>query len=127
MVAIWDDLWFTEPGTRVLAVLPQSFADNMVPLKITPKPSKIERVYVARLELINRDKEARLIALLNQPDAHSDSLEKDAKQLVDIQFGRYSSGGMERAMELVTEKMRRRFNALDQAKPKPNQEATRVT
>ncbi len=127
MVATWDDLWFTEPGTRVLAVLPQAFADNMVPLEITPKPTKIDRVFVARLELISRDKEARLMALLNQPDAPSNDLTADAKRLVDIQLGRYSSGGMERAMELVTAQMSRRFHALDQAKPKPDQEATRVT
>jgi hypothetical protein len=127
MVATWDNLWFTEPGTRVLAVLPESFANNMVPLEITPKPSKIDRVFVARLELINRDKEAQLMALLNQPNANSDNLAADAKQLVEIQLGRYSSGGLERAMELVNGQMRRRFQALDQAKPKPAQEATRVT
>ena len=127
MIATWDDLWFTEPGTRVLAILPQSLADTMVPLEITPKPTKIDRVFVARLELISRDKEAQLMALLNQPNAQPDSLSKDAKQLVDLQLGRYSSGGMERAMELVTSDMRKRFHALDQAKPKPDQEATRVT
>lgn len=125
MVATWDDLWFTEPGTRVLAVLPQSVADAMVPLEIEPKPSKIERVFVARLELISRAKEARLVELLNQPDALANDLAADAKQLVDIELGRYSSGGMERAMELVNDEMRRRFHALDEAKP--DQEATKVT
>ncbi|YCM43320.1 hypothetical protein V2O64_18610 [Verrucomicrobiaceae bacterium 227] len=126
MVATWDDLWFTEEGTRVLAVLPQSFADNMVPLEITPKPTKIDRVFVARLELINRDKEARLMALLNQPTASSDDLERDARQLLDLELGRYSSGGLERAMELVNRQMRDRFHVLDQA-AQPDSEATQVT
>ena len=64
MVATWDDLWFTDPGTRVLAILPQSYADAMVPLQITPKPTKIERVFVARLELINRSQEQILTRAL---------------------------------------------------------------
>ncbi len=119
MVATWDNLWFTEPGTRVLAILPQSHADKMVPLEITPKPNKIERVFVARLELINRDQEAQLMAVLNDPDARTDELSNDAKRLMEIQLGRYSAGGMERAMELVTRQMRNRFYALDKAKPEP--------
>ncbi|MEN8773387.1 MAG: hypothetical protein ABF382_07535 [Akkermansiaceae bacterium] len=33
MVAIWDNLWFTDTGTPVLVILPQSYADEMESLK----------------------------------------------------------------------------------------------
>lgn len=112
MVATWDDLWFTEPGTRVLAVLPQVVADEMVPLEISPAPTSISRVFVARLELISRDKEAALMAILNDPRAKADELIADSQRLVDVQLGRYSAGGLERAMTLVAEKMRDRYYAL---------------
>lgn len=130
MVATWDNLWFTEAGTRVLAILPQSFADDMVPLEIAPMPSAIDRVFVARIELINRDQEAALMAVLNAPNADPESLSVDAKRLRDIQLGRYSAGGLERAMELTTKQMRRRFYALDDVKPdepSPSLTSTRLT
>ena len=112
MVATWDDLWFTEPGTRVLAVLPQVFADEMVPLEFSPRPTSIERVFVARLELINRDQEAALMAVLNDPDAAKEDLRVDSKRLAEVELGRYTAGGLERAMGLVADQMRARFRML---------------
>lgn len=111
MVATWDDLWFTDPGTRILAILPQSFADEMVPLHIEPKPTKLERVFVARLELINRAQEQVLTRVLNDLD---DTEEKAAsQQLADLQLGRYSAGGMERAKTLINAEIEKRFAKLE--------------
>ena len=118
MVATWDNLWFKEPGTRVLAVLPQVFADEMVPLKISPKPTTLERVFVARLELINRAQEAMLVKVLNDPSASSADLTRDAARLANVQLGRYSAGGMERARDLVSQQIYQRFYALKEADSK---------
>jgi len=112
MVATWDDLWFTDPGTRVLAVLPQSFADEMVPLEIYPEPTKLERVFVARLELISTAQEQVLTKVLD-PSINMD--EKDAsKKLTALQLGRYSAGGMERTKTLINAQIGKRFAKLEE-------------
>jgi hypothetical protein len=110
MVATWDDLWFTEPGTRLLAILPQSVADAMVPLQICPVPTKIERVFVARVELITRAQEQVLTSILN-PGTDQDA-DTAAARLSGLQLGRYAAGGMERATAIVREQMRGRFGEL---------------
>ena len=123
MVATWDNLWFTDPGTRVLAILPQAFADEMVPLHITPKPTKLERVFVARLELINRAQEQILTKVLTPSD---EMAEKDAsEQLAALQLGRYSAGGMERAKTLISAEIQKRFARLEDLRKK--QEAIKNT
>ena len=124
MVATWDDLWFTDPGTRVLAILPQSFADEMVPLNIEPKPTKIERVFVARLELINKAQEQVLTTVL---DTFNNLDEKAAsEQLASLQLGRYSAGGMERAKTLINAKIEARFAKLEKIR-KDAEELTAAT
>lgn len=127
MVATWDNLWFTEPGTRILVVLPQAFADDMVPLKISPKQTELERVFVARLELINRSQEAELMTVLNAPDADQADLSTDAARLAAVKLGRYTAGGMERAKNLVTNQMHRRFSALKKAETKASEQKVAAT
>lgn len=111
MVATWDNLWFIEPGTRILAVLPQSYADEMVPLQISPKPEKLERVFVARLELLNRSNEAALVKILNP--ASNLSEEEAASKLSGLELGRYSAGGMARAKTLINQEIEKRFYQLE--------------
>jgi hypothetical protein len=115
MVNTWDNLWFTEPGTRLLAILPQAFADTMVPLKISPAPKKLERVFVARVEMFTREVEQKLTSLLNNPGSNDASdLAPAAEQLTDLQLGRYAAGGMERAATLIELQIRARFAQLQQ-------------
>ena len=117
MVATWDDLWFTEPGTRILAILPQAFADKMVPLTITPRPTKIDRVFVARVEILTRETEEKLTSLLRGPAIGSgdeSEIGDGATKLGDLQLGRYAAGGMERAVQLLEWQTRSRFAKLEQ-------------
>src|ERR1051326_440910 len=51
MVETWRDSWFEE-GSRVLYVVPQAETDAILPLHITPAPTRIARVFVGRLELM---------------------------------------------------------------------------
>lgn len=111
MVATWDNLWFTEPGIRILAVLPQSFADEMVPLQISPTPKILERVFVARLEILSRAKEASLVKILN-PAGNLDE-DEAARELASLKLGRYAAGGMARAKTLINAMIERRFQKLD--------------
>src|SRR5262249_9351477 len=50
MIATWDDSWFEE-GSRVLYILPRPTVEPALPLAIEPAPSRIERVFVGRVEL----------------------------------------------------------------------------
>ncbi len=104
MVATWDNLWFTEPGTRLLAILPQEVPDAMVPLRISPQPTEIERVFVARVELFSKAQESSLMNMLMNPPRNA----KDAKpELVALQLGRFQSGAFERAATLANQQMLR--------------------
>ena len=51
MVDTWRDSWF-EDGTRVFYILPRQAVDAILPLRITPAPSTIARVFVGRQEVI---------------------------------------------------------------------------
>lgn len=51
MVATWRDHWLREPGLRVLALLPQSWTDRVLPLRVAPAPDRVVRTMVARLEI----------------------------------------------------------------------------
>lgn len=113
MVATWDDLWFTEPGTRILAVLPQEVPDRMVPLKLSPAPREIDRVFVARLELITRDQEQQLVHALSQPVDTAAA----RKQLSALELGRFSSGAVQRAVVLMEQRMKTRFAELSAPPP----------
>lgn len=51
MVDTWKDSWFEE-GARLLYIVPRADVDRLLPLRITPQPSAVARVFVGRIELI---------------------------------------------------------------------------
>ena len=51
MVETWRDSWFAE-GSRLIYVVPRSFVDQILPLRIEPVPAQVVRVFVGRLEII---------------------------------------------------------------------------
>jgi hypothetical protein len=51
MVNTWKDSWFEE-GARLLYIAPRVDVDAILPLKITPAPAAVERVFVGRIELV---------------------------------------------------------------------------
>lgn len=51
MVDTWSDSWFEE-GARLLYIAPRAAVNATVPLKISPMPSEVARVFVGRMELI---------------------------------------------------------------------------
>ena len=50
MVETWRDSWFEE-GTRLLYIVPPALVDEILPLRITPAPERVTRVFVGRLEI----------------------------------------------------------------------------
>lgn len=108
MVATWQGHWFREPGTRVLAILPRKYVDEVLPLTINPKPQKLERVFVARFETLAPAKEAALLALLNKdltvkPDA------REVAAFADLQLGRFGNGALARVQSLKSSRLSSRF------------------
>src|SRR5688572_3992950 len=74
MVNTWRASYFRTDGLRVLFVLPQSWTDEYIPLRITPQPEAIVRVMVGRVELLTAERERRAeaaILSLASPDASS--------------------------------------------------------
>ena len=54
MIDSWRDSWF-EPGTRVFYIVPSRAVDAILPLTVTPAPTRVARVFVGRMEVISSD------------------------------------------------------------------------
>jgi hypothetical protein len=57
MVNTWRTSYFTTDGIRVLFVLPQSWTDRFIPMRIDPRPDELVRVMVGRIELLTPERE----------------------------------------------------------------------
>lgn len=66
MVNTWDNSWFTDPGRRVLYMVPSETIDELLPLHIKPKPQETRRVLVGRMEIMSPDDEAQLAEAVRQ-------------------------------------------------------------
>ncbi|MGH7132781.1 MAG: hypothetical protein ACREJO_12635 [Phycisphaerales bacterium] len=66
MVETWRTSWFGEPGTRLMSITPPGRVERVLPLKITPTPEEVKRVFVARAEVMTPEDEARLTGLLKR-------------------------------------------------------------
>lgn len=99
MVKTWRSAWFGEEGTRVLYLLPEAFTEELLPLKVEPKPAKQLRVLVGRHDVLTPERERQidtLVAELKRP-----TLEQDAKQRAAWQelgkLGRYHEAAQTQA------------------------------
>lgn len=61
MLATWQESYFDAPGLRVFWIVPRTFTDRILPLSITPKPDKFERVLVGRSEVLTPAFEKELV------------------------------------------------------------------
>ena len=72
MVNTWRSSYFKTDGIRILFVLPQSWTDRYIPMRIEPPPATLVRVMVGRVELLTRERERHVesaIRDLASPDA----------------------------------------------------------
>jgi hypothetical protein len=111
MVATWNRHWFREPGTRVLAILPREWVDQVLPLTTTPSPTKLTRVFVARFEILTPQRETAVLALLNEDS----SAPTQVARLKELDLGRFAEGALARAKILQSERMDKRFQSLQHA------------
>ncbi len=61
MVKTWNASYFKTPGPRLLLLMPRTWTDQILPIRITPAPSELNRVLVARIELLSRRDEQRVL------------------------------------------------------------------
>lgn len=61
MLATWRESYFERDGLRVFWIVPRTFTDAVLPIKITPAPTKLERVLVGRGEVLTPQFEAELV------------------------------------------------------------------
>lgn len=96
MVKTWREAWLGEPGLRLLEILPRPWVDEKLPLAISPKPSEIERVFVARWELLTPETETEVLKILELTASPESKFESLAK--LDLQ--RFGAAAFERAAKI---------------------------
>jgi hypothetical protein len=60
MVKTWDAAWFHEEGTRLLYLVPRTRTDELLPLKVDPRPNELVRVLVGRHDFLTPEQESLL-------------------------------------------------------------------
>ena len=60
MINTWRSSYFRSDGIRILFVLPQSWTDRHIPMRIEPRPASLVRVMVGRVELLTAERERRM-------------------------------------------------------------------
>lgn len=88
MVKTWRSDWFGEEGTRILYLVPSHLIDELLPLRITPRPSAVRRVLVGRHDVLTPEKEDAVMQLVKQLDGPSKEQSKAADKGLN-QLGRY--------------------------------------
>ena len=84
MVETWRDSWFEE-GVRVFYILPANAMESILPLQVEPRPDRMARVFVGRVEVLTPQvKNIITTAIVNQDRA---TLEKYGRFLEPIARG----------------------------------------
>ena len=102
MVNTWKSSYFKTDGVRLLFVMPQSWTDRYIPMRIKPKPAELVRVMVGRVEMLDRARELRAeqaISALASPDARVRERAFDALRAE----GRYVEPIVRRALQTTAD------------------------
>lgn len=102
MVATWDDSWFAESGVRVLYTLPTAWTDRILPLKLTPAPRAVARVFVGRAEVITPPMEFSLLRqMLRYSDGDEVARNEAVKSVRALALGRFAEPAVRRVLAVV--------------------------
>jgi hypothetical protein len=97
-VKTWSDSWFQEEGLRVLYVLPRTWTDETLPLKLQPAPRELVRVMIGRAEVIAPAVQQQLTDLLIKA-SQGNALARDQAIAEFRRLGRFG----EPALRLATQ------------------------
>jgi hypothetical protein len=107
MVRTWTDSWFQENGVRVLYLLPRSWTDSILPLRLDPSPRELVRVMVGRTEVIPAAVQQNLANALTKA-SKGDLQARDAAVAEFRKLGRFG----EPALRLATKDAKAEVNQL---------------
>jgi hypothetical protein len=96
MVKTWKADWFAEEGTRVLYLVAESVTDELLPLKINPKPDKQIRVLVGRHDVLTPEREREIDALVKALHGGSNQEAREADAALK-KLGRYRTAAQKEA------------------------------
>ncbi len=121
MVKTWDDSWLGEQGLRVLYVLPQKWSHEVLPLKFSPAPKDLTRVFVGRAEILTTAQEYTLLKETLHY-AEGGSLEKKAAvaAVANIGLGRFTDAAfrhLQMRIPVTKEFSQATFSLLEATKP----------
>jgi hypothetical protein len=97
MVKTWEDSWFEE-GFRVFYVLARHRTDAILPLEITPKPNKLVRVLVGRMEIMTQEDTEQMFELLTRLRTAPETQDADVP-IARKRYGRFLSPMIQRVLE----------------------------
>ncbi len=61
MLATWKRSYFEHPGLRVFWIVPEQKVNELLPLKISPRPAETKRVFMGRIDLLTPAFEKQLL------------------------------------------------------------------
>lgn len=99
MVKTWKSAWFGEEGTRVLYFLPGEMTEELLPLRVEPKPKSILRVLVGRHDMLTPERERqidKLVTIVNRPGEEKTTDQRAAWQEL-CELGRYRDAALTQA------------------------------
>jgi len=94
MVNTWQRSYFLTPGMRLLYVVPRSWTDELLPIRIEPQPDELVRTLVGRIEVFTPAFEYDTVTLLTQAYQASD------EELDLTSLGRFAEPRIRRAISL---------------------------
>jgi hypothetical protein len=99
MVKTWSAAWFGEEGTRVLYLLPGRLTEELLPLRVEPKPTSLVRVLVGRHDLLTPEREKQIdgwVAQLSRETKRQDAGQRIAAAEIN-KLGRYRGAAWKEA------------------------------
>jgi hypothetical protein len=102
MVNTWKSSYFKTDGVRLLFVMPQSWTDRFIPMRINPKPQELVRVMVGRVELLDTKREKRAEEAIRNLSSPVASVRERAFETLHSE-GRYVEPIVRRALQTTTD------------------------
>lgn len=103
MVNTWENGYLKTPGLRLLYILPRAEVDTILPITLTPAADKLERAFIARIEILTNKEEQSILANIVREGMNYDI----------AQLGRFAEPKLRRVQNVyMTQKLKHDPNVL---------------
>ena len=102
MVKTWTDSYFETEGTRILYLLPEAMTNELLPLHITPVPTELKRVLVARVDIITPEQTKALQSLIRDLASDTFDVRDDAQKRIAA-YGRFAEPSLKEVVRTTTD------------------------